>query len=297
MLAFLRVAELGSFVLASESLGLSKAAVSKQVSALERRLGTRLLHRTTRRLSLTEAGQAYLRHAQTALAEAHAAEDAVADSKDVPHGRLRLSVPTTFGLLHVAPWLHLFLGRYPQVSLEAHYDDHMRDLVTEGLDIAIRIGQLRKSNLIARKLATSRVLLCAAPAYLDAHGRPARPDDTALHECLHYSLAAEGRSWELTRSGETVRVALNVRVSADSSLALKAVTLAGGGIARIPEFAIADELRTGSLEVVLPEWRLPSLEIYAVMPERHYVPPKVRAFVNFLSSCWAARPGWIRGEI
>src|SRR5687768_12856301 len=176
LVAFLRIAELGSFVRASESLGMSKAAVSKQVTALERRLGTRLLHRTTRRLSLTEAGQAYLRHAHTALAEAQAAEDAVAGTKGVPHGRLRISAPMTFGLLHVTPWLKDFLARHPLVSLDLEFDDRSHDLVREGIDVAIRIGQLVESSLVARKLASSRVLLCAAPAYLNARGRPEQPD-------------------------------------------------------------------------------------------------------------------------
>ena len=292
LVAFLRIAELGSFVRASESLGMSKAAVSKQVTALEQRLGTRLLHRTTRRLSLTEAGQAYLRHAHTALAEAQAAEDAVAGAKGVPHGRLRISAPMTFGLLHVAPRLNDFLARHPLVSLDLEFDDRSHDLVREGIDVAIRIGQLMESSLVARKLASSRVLLCAAPAYLNAHGRPAQPDDAGLHECLHFSLAAQGRSWELSRKGEKVRVALNTRVAANSSLALKAIALAGGGIVRIPEFAVADELQRGLLEIVLPEWELPALDIHAVMPERHYVPPKVRAFIDFIGACWSAQRGW-----
>jgi DNA-binding transcriptional LysR family regulator len=291
LLAFVRVAELGSFVRASESLGLSKAAVSKQVAALERRLNTRLLHRTTRRLSLTEDGQAYLLHAQAALAEVRSAEDAVSGARGAAHGRLRLSVPTTFGMLHVAPFLHSFMQRYPQVSLDIQFDDRTRDLLMENLDVVIRVGRLASSSLVARKLATSRVVLCAAPSYLKAHGQPTRPDDVVLHQCLHFSLAGQGRIWELTCRGETVRTAINARLFADSSLALKVAALAGAGILRIPEFAVATELQRGELEVVLPQWKLPSLDIHAVMPERRYLPAKVRAFVEFLSECWASRPG------
>src|SRR5579883_685179 len=173
LIAFVRVAELGSFVRASESLELSKAAVSKQVSALEKRLGARLLQRTTRQLSLTEAGQAYLRHAQTALAAARAAQDAVADTQTVARGRLRVTTPMTFGLMHVAPWIGGFLQAYPQVDLDLQFDDRPRDVVLEGLDVALRIAtRLDASSLVARRVHTTRVLLCAAPEYLDEQGRP-----------------------------------------------------------------------------------------------------------------------------
>ncbi|NUO77843.1 MAG: LysR family transcriptional regulator [Lysobacter sp.] len=293
LLAFLRVAELGSFVRAADALGLSKAAVSKQVSALERRLGTRLLHRTTRRLSLTEAGQAYLRHAQSAFAEARAAEDAVAGTGEVVQGRLRVSVPMSFGVLHVAPHVGAFLVRHPQIDLDLQLDDRPTDLVMESQDLAIRMGRLDASSLVARKISYSRVWLCASPAYLDLRGRPQRPDELSAHDCLHFSLAATGRTWELRHGEEVVRVALGARLDANSSLALKAAVLAGAGIARIPEFAIADEIRDGRMERVLPHWDIAGLDVHAVMPERRYVPAKVRAFVEFLEERWRESPGWL----
>lgn len=290
LLAFLRVAELGSFVRAADALGLSKSAVSKQVSALERRLGTRLLHRTTRRLSLTEAGQMYLRHAQAAFAEASAAEDAVAGSQREPHGRLRLTAPMTFGLQHVAPHVAAFLERFPQVSLDLQLDDRQLDPVRGGFDLAIRLGRLQDSSLVARPLAHSRVLLCAAPGYLDRVGRPVRPDQLCDYDCLHFSLAEVGRTWEFERDGEIVRVALGARLDANSSLALKAAAVEGAGIARIPEFAIADEIRSGRLESVMTEWQMPGLDVHSVMPERRYVPAKVRAFTDFLVGVWRNKP-------
>ena len=293
LLAFLRVAELGSFVRAADALGLSKAAVSKQVSALERRLGARLLHRTTRRLSLTEAGQAYLRHAQSAFAEARAAEDAVAGTGEVVQGRLRVSVPMSFGVLHVAPHVGAFLVRHPQIDLDLQLDDRPTDLVMESQDLAIRMGRLDASSLVARKISYSRVWLCASPAYLDLRGRPQRPDELSAHDCLHFSLAATGRTWELRHGEEVVRVALGARLDANSSLALKAAVLAGAGIARIPEFAIADEIRDGRMERVLPHWDIAGLDVHAVMPERRYVPAKVRAFVEFLEERWRESPGWL----
>lgn len=294
LFAFVRVAELGSFVRAAESLGLSKAAVSKQVSALERRLGAQLLHRTTRRLSLTEAGQAYLLHAQSALAEARAAENSVADTQTVPQGRLRVTVPMTFGLLHVSPWMSDFLREYPQIDLDLQLDDRARDLVLEGYDLAIRFGtQLRDSSLVARRLCDVRVLLCAAPDYLARHGRPSQPDQLNSYDCLHYSYNPSGRAWQFTRGDDTVRVALPMRMEANSSLALRAVMLAGGGLARVPEFVVADDIAAGRLEVVLPDWRLPALSLHAVMPERRYVPAKVRAFVDYLSARWGDAPDWL----
>ncbi|QDH68733.1 LysR family transcriptional regulator [Marilutibacter alkalisoli] len=293
LLAFVRVAELGSFVRASESLGLSKAAVSKQVSALERRLGARLLHRTTRRLSLTEAGQAYLRHAQAALSQARAAEDAVADTQTVARGRLRVAVPMSFGLLHIAPLASAFLREQPQVDLDLQFDDRPQDLVAAGLDLAIRFSsRLDDSSLVARRLGRVRVGLFAAPAYLDRHGRPGHPDQLTGHDCLHYSLTPGGYVWEMSRAGETIRVAVAARLEANSSLALRAAVLGGGGIARLPEFVVGGELSRGELEGVLPEWRFPALDMYAVMPERRYVPAKVRVFLDFLTRSWAQSPGW-----
>ncbi|SFL10894.1 LysR family transcriptional regulator [Lysobacter sp. cf310] len=293
LLAFLRVAELGSFVRAADALGLSKAAVSKQVSALEGRLGTRLLHRTTRRLSLTEAGQAYLRHAQSAFAEARAAEDAVAGTGERVQGRLRVSVPMSFGVLHVAPHVGDFLTQYPQIDMDLQLDDRPTDLVMESQDLAIRLGRLEASSLVARTISYSRVWLCASPEYLRRRGHPQRPDELPAHDCLHFSLAATGRTWELRHGDEVVRVALGARLDANSSLALKAAVLSGAGIARIPEFAIADEIRDGRMQRVLPHWEIAGLDVHALMPERRYVPAKVRAFVEFLETRWKQNPGWL----
>jgi DNA-binding transcriptional LysR family regulator len=295
LLAFVRVAELGSFVRASESLDLSTAAVSKQVSALERRLGARLLQRTTRRLSLTEAGQTYLGHAQEALAAARAAQDAVANTQTVARGRLRVTTPMTFGLLHVAPWVGGFLEAHPQVDLDLQFDDRPRDLVLEGFDVALRIAtQLDASSLVARRMCSSRVLLCAAPAYLARHGRPAHPGELHEHICLHYSLTPLGRSWELTRGAEKVSVALKTRLEANSSLALREAALAGAGLMRVPEFAVADDIAAGRFEAVLPDWKFDDLGIYAVMAKRVYVPAKVRVFLDYFGAAWKRSKGWKR---
>lgn len=293
LIAFVSVAELGSFVRAAESLDLSKAAVSKQVSLLEKRLGARLLHRTTRRLSLTEAGQSYLRYAQAALAQARAAEGTVAESQTVAQGRLRVTVPMSFGVMHIAPWLAAFQREYPLVDLDLQLDDRPRDLVLEGLDLAIRFGTaLADSSLVARRIGGTRLLLCASPAYLDTHGRPTHPDQLNAHACMHFSVSPSGHTWQMTHAGETLRVAPRGRLEANSTLALRAVMLAGGGIARVPEFSVADEIARGELDVVLPEWKFPELVMYAVMPERRYVPAKARVFIEFLTKMWKTTPGW-----
>ncbi|MFK2931485.1 LysR family transcriptional regulator [Dyella agri] len=298
LIAFVRVAELGSFVRASESLDLSKAAVSKQVAALERRLGARLLQRTTRQLSLTEAGQTYLRHAQTALAAARAAQDAVADTQTVPRGRLRVTAPMSFGLLHVAPWVGGFLNAYPQIDLDLQFDDRTRDIVHEGLDVALRIAtQLDTSSLVARRVAGTRVLLCAAPSYLEGHGRPTHPNQLHAHPCLHFSMTPLGRAWEFRRGEETVRLALTTRLEANSSIALRAAAVNGAGLVRIPEFAVANDLESGRLEVVLPDWKFADLGIYAVMARRVYVPAKVRVFLDYLGGAWKRTPDWRGGGL
>ena len=293
LIAFVRVAELGSFVRASESLDLSKAAVSKQVAALERRLGARLLQRTTRQLSLTEAGQLYLQHAQTALAAARAAQDAVADTQTAARGRLRVTAPMSFGLLHVAPWIGDFLKAYPEIDLDLQFDDRTRDIVHEGFDVALRISaQLDTSSLVARRIAATRVLLCAAPEYLEMRGRPTHPSQLHAHSCLHFSLTPLGRAWELKHGEETMRLALTTRLEANSSIALRAAAVSGAGLARIPEFSIANDIASGRLEVVLPEWRFADLGIYAVMAKRVYVPAKVRVFLDYLGAVWKRTPGW-----
>jgi DNA-binding transcriptional LysR family regulator len=292
LLAFVRVAELGSFVRAAETLGLSKAAVSKQVSGLEQRLGARLLHRTTRRLSLTEAGQLYLRHAQVAFAEARAAEDAVTDGGDVPRGRLRVAIPMTFGIMHVAPYVGAFLTCYPQVDVDLRLADGPQDLIGQGDDLGIRLGQLESSSLIARTIAHSPIYLCASPAYLEQHGQPQRPDELSQHDCLHFSLASAGRTWEFRAGEETLRIALPARLDANNMLALKMAALAGAGIARIPAFVTAEELHDGRLQRVLPQWSLPGVDVHALMPARQHVPAKVRAFVEYLRQAWATQTDW-----
>lgn len=280
---FLCIAEEGSFSGAAHALSLSKSAVSKHVAALEDKLGVRLLNRTTRQVSLTEEGRIYLGRAARILEELEEAAAAVGSMKAEPVGTLRVSVALSFGLRHVAPALPEFLSRYPRLSVDLDFSDRFVDLVDEGVDVAIRIGELPESELVARRLATARILLVAAPAYLDARGRPRRPADLAEHTCLLYRGQVGPRYWGLggeSKPRDTVRV--DGPLIANNGDALKTAALAGLGIARLPNFLLDDALERGELCEVLPEYRPAALPIHALyLPNRHLA-AKVRYFVDFL---------------
>jgi len=278
------VVEAEGFSAAARRLGMSKSAVSKQIGRLEAHLGVRLLHRTTRKLSLTEAGRVYYRHVVRVLDEARAAEDAVAGLRGRPQGTLRVVTPMSFGLLHVAPALSAFLREYPELRLELTMEDRLTDLVEGGFDLAIRIGQLRDSSLVARRISSSRVVLCAAPAYLAARGTPATPEDLLAHDCLHFTHHSGGTDWRFDGPQGPVTVRAPARLQANSGLALREAALAGLGILRSPLFTVAEDLRAGRLLSLLPDYVLPPVNIYAVFPEGRHVPAKSRLFVDFLAA-------------
>ncbi len=303
--AFARVVDCGSFSAAAERLKLSKSAISAHVQRLEQRLGTRLLHRSTRSLSLTEAGAAYYRHCVRILAEAEAAEQAAVALQREPRGTLRISAPDTFGWMHVAPAIPDFLKRYPDLSVDIALSAKHVDLVDEGLDLAIRIGALADSALVVRKLAPSRVLLCAAPSYLRAHGAPREPAALAAHNCLCASVTPWGNEWRLSARAKEARVVVSGSVRANGAETLRAAALGGLGIASLPSWAIADDLRSGALRRVLPHWELPTSAIYAVYPAAYpagypgnrMISAKVRAFVDHLARHIGRKPYWENPEI
>jgi DNA-binding transcriptional LysR family regulator len=290
--AFVRVVDCGSFSAAAGRLKLSKSAISAQVQRLEARLGARLLHRSTRSLSLTEAGAAYYRRCVGILAEADAAEQAALALQREPRGTLCISAPDTFGWMHVAPALPDFLKRYPELSVDIALSEKHVDLVDEGLDLAIRIGALADSALVVRKLAPSRVVLCAAPAYLRAHGAPQEPQALAAHNCLAASVTPWGNEWRLSAKAKEARVVVSGSVRANSAETLRATALGGLGIAALPSWAIADDLRSGALERVLPQWELPQSAIYAVYPDNRMMSAKVRTFVDHLARHIGRKPYW-----
>lgn len=290
--AFARVVHTGSFSAAARSLRLSKSAVSAHVQRLEDRLGVRLLNRTTRRLSLTEAGAAYYRHCVRIVAEAEAAEQSATALQREPRGTLRISAPATFGWMHVAPAVPAFLKRYPAMSVDITLSPAHVDLIDEGLDLAIRIGVLKESALVVRKLAPSRLVACAAPSYLRRHGVPREPADLADHNCLGVSLLPWGDEWRFVRNGGEVRVAVSGNYRSNSAEMLRAAALDGLGIALLPSWAVADLLRARTLRRVVEEWEPPASGIYAAFPGNRLMSTKVRAFVNHLVRCFGRPPYW-----
>jgi DNA-binding transcriptional LysR family regulator len=293
---FAKVAATGSLSAAGRALGLSQTMVTKHVAALETRLGTKLFHRTTRRLSITEAGQRYLESIERILAELEAADSAVAADRFEPRGVLRLNAPVSFGAWQIAPLLDEFARRHPRLQVELGLNDRLVDLAEEGWDMAVRIGTLADSSLIARRIAPCRSVVAAAPAYLAAHGTPKTVAELAQHNCLGYTLARSTRAgqWAFGERGETT-AEISGNLSANNGDALRAAAVAGQGIIYQPTFVIADDLRAGTL-VALPLDQ-PTLElggIYAVyLPERN-PPAKVRAFIDFLVERFEGVPPWDR---
>ena len=293
---FAKVAAAGSLSAAARALGMSQTMVTKHVAALEARLGARLFHRTTRRLSITEAGRSYLESSERILAEIEAADAAVAADRVEPRGMLRINAPVSFGTRQIAPLLAEFAARYPRTSVELGLNDRLVDLAEEGWDLAIRIGHLRDSSLIARRIAPCRIVVCAAPSYLKARGIPQTVSSLAAHNCLGYTLSQRTPvdRWTFGARGEVgVRVSGNLR--ANNGDALLAAALAGQGIIHQPSFIVADDLGAGRLVALTLDQ--PNVElggIYAVyLPDRH-PPAKVRAFIDFIAARFAPEPPWDR---
>ncbi|WP_374523240.1 LysR family transcriptional regulator [Hydrogenophaga sp.] len=282
MRVFAAVVDAGSFVRAADALDLSKTAVSRHVSELESRLGVRLLHRTTRKLSLTAEGQVFHARCKALLGAVEAAEAEITAGSVQPSGVLRLNVPVTFGLMHLAPLWPDFMQRYPQVTLDVSLADRLVDLVEEGFDLAVRIAQLSSSTLVSRQLATTRMVLCASPEYLRRHGQPQRPADLAQHRVLAYSLFHQGEHWAFDGPQGREVVKVNPILRTNSGDTCVAAALAHQGVVLQPSFLVGEPLRQGDLVEVLPGHRSGEMGIYAVYPSRQHLPPKVRAMVDFL---------------
>ena len=280
---FVEVVNRGSFTAAAHSLALSKGAVSKYVSRLEERLGARLLQRTTRRLTMTEAGAALYDGAARALEQISGAEDTVMGLSGTPRGRLRVTAPVYFGSTFLVPTIERFLVRYPDVQLELDLDNRIVDLVAERYDIAIRITTLASSTLVARRLARSGILTVASPAYLEARGTPRVPQDLRDHNCLGYSLEFTRGEWQYRNAnGDNLGIRVTGNLVCNSDEVLKQAALDAAGIARFPELFVADELASGKLVRILADYELLPGSLYAVFPTRANLAPKVRAFVDFL---------------
>jgi DNA-binding transcriptional LysR family regulator len=294
---FAKVAERQSFGRAAEELGFSKATVSKAVSRLEVRIGAPLFHRTTRRLSLTEAGRAAAVNAERILAAGVTAEaDAVAQSA-TPRGTVRFAAPMSFGLEHVAPILPEFFAAYPEVSVDLHLSDAFVDLIGDGFDLSLRIAALADSTLKARRLCQVQRRLVASPAYLARHGRPTHPSDLAGHVCLGYAYLPTRDRWHfLHASGEEAFVTPAGPLRANNADALTATVLAGLGLAIQPDFITWGDLAAGRLEAVMTAWSLPPIALNIVTPPGGLRPPRVTALIDFLAQRLSKAP-WVDGTL
>jgi DNA-binding transcriptional LysR family regulator len=293
MEAFVRVAEAKSFTAAAKRMRLSKSLVSRQVAALEAELGVRLLQRTTRSLTLTEAGERYFEASQRILAQLEEAKLSVSTLQAAPRGRLLVNAPMSFGFLHLAPVLPQFLERHREIEIEMTLNDRFIDLIEEGFDMAVRIGRLPDSSLVARKLAPLRRTVSASPAYLARHGTPAVPDDLKAHECLCYSNLARSEEWRFVHAdGRPWPVEVKGRLRANNGDALRAAALQGAGIANLPSFIIGADLQAGRLVSLLADYVPQDAAIYAVYPHSRHLSPKVRAFTEFLAQRFGPVPYW-----
>lgn len=292
MASFARVVDEGSFSRAAIRLGLSKSAVSKQIARLEDRLGTRLLNRTTRRLSLTEAGTRFYERCQRIVAEAEAAEAEAGSMQTEPTGLVRVSAGMSFGQEHLAACLPVLLERYPGLSIELVLNDRIVDLVEEGYDIALRIADLADSSLIARRLAPIRRIVAASPAYLARHGTPMTPKDLQDHVCLGYSYGADGSAFALAGPDGSHLHRFRPRVLANNGNALAATAAAGFGIVQMPTFMLGRYLRDGTLTAILKDWEPAPVGLYAVYPPGRPLAAKVRAFIEFAVGAFTDRPYW-----
>jgi DNA-binding transcriptional LysR family regulator len=289
--SFLAVVRAGSFVAAADATGLSKAAVSRHVAELEAQLGVRLLHRTTRRLSLSDDGQAFHDRALELVAAMAELEAETASSGGEAMGLLRINAPLTFGNLHLAPLWPRFLAANPKVSLDITLNDRVVDLVDEGYDIAIRITNRLDPQLVSRRLATSRMVLCASPGYLDTHGRPEHPHEISEHQVFAYSYWSTGDDWTFRAPAGEVSVRVKPRIHTNSGDTCRTAALQHQGIILQPDFLVGPDLKRGALVELMPDYRSIELGVYAVYATRKHMPMKTRRLIDFLVEAFAAQ-GW-----
>lgn len=290
--AFARVVEAGSFARAADRMGVSVSAVSRHVAELEAHLEARLLNRTTRRLSLTESGREFYERAVQLLGDLEEAEEAAHAGTARPRGTLRLSCSITFGSRHLAGPVATFLARYPAMRLDVELSDRAVDLVDEGFDLAVRIGTIGSQNLVGRRVGETRLVCCAAPAYLAAHGTPARPEDLSGHTCLTYEYLSARHTWRFRDpGGKEIGIRVNGPLHANNGRFLEAMALEGVGLILEPDFIVGPDLRAGRLVRVLREFEVPPGPIYVVYPTRRHLSAKVRAFADHLAEEFRS-PAW-----
>ncbi|WP_461517517.1 LysR family transcriptional regulator [Porticoccus sp.] len=290
---FVQVVDSGSFTAAAERLALTRSVVSKYISRLEDRLKVRLLNRTTRRLSLTEAGQIFYERSQFGLGEIEAAEAEVAKLQATPSGRLKINAPMSFGILHIAPAMAEFQTRHPEVQLDMSLDDRQVDLVEEGFDVAIRIAELPDSSMVATPLAPCHHVVCASSDYVERYGAPRTPDDLRKHNILSYRYQDSPNEWRfLSPDGRYSSVPVTGSIEMNNSLALRQAVLGGAGIMLTPTFIVGEDIAAGRLLRLLPDYRAKEVTIYAVYAGRRHLTPKVRAFIDYMKQRLSDPPYW-----
>jgi DNA-binding transcriptional LysR family regulator len=295
MRVFAKVVESGSFTGAAARLSISASMVSQHVKELEERLGARLLNRTTRKVSLTETGRAYYERCTRLLADLEETEQAVSDMHAIPRGELRVNAAPTFGIVQLAPAIADFTARFPAISVELMLSIRIADLIDEGFDVAVWVGALPDSSLIARQLAPCRMVVCGAPRYFEKHGTPRTPADLAIHNCLTVAVTGLSyyRTWHLAAADGT---ALNIspigNLRTNSGAVLKVAALAGHGLVCLPTYLVGDALQSGRLVTVLDDYTAPPLALRALYPHNRHLSAKVRAFVDFLVARFGQEPPW-----
>ena len=280
---FINVVDLQGFSAAANRLGISRALVSKQIIRLEERLGARLLNRTTRRVSVTEVGEAYYERCKRVLSEVEDADMLVEQLHSEPRGTLKVSAPMSFGVAHAGPAVSDFLSLYGDLSISLTLNDRFTDLIEEGFDVAIRIAQSADTSLVARRLAPVRCVMIATPAYLAANGVPQQPQDLRGHKCLSYIYLASGQEWPMFGPNGATSVKVSGPLKANNGEVLVNAVLRNLGIGLLPYFLVGGEIETGKLVTVLDRYRLPELSVFAVSPPNRYPARKVQAFVSFLA--------------
>ena len=293
--AFVSVVEAGSFTAAADRLGADKSAVSRRVSSLEEHLGVQLMRRTTRTLNLTETGRSYYERSARILADLDEAESAVAQEHGELRGRLRVALPLSFGILHMGPPIDAFSQQHPQVRFDLDLSDRLVDLLQEGIDVAIRIGKLSDSSLIARRLFKSRVVVCASPEYLMKNGTPATPEGLLDHQCLIYSNRRDPEYWTWRdRDGVEQRIRVDVAMAANNGDLLSTAAADGLGIVMQPSFIVHRAIKAGELIPILDDYDWPDTTAYAVYPPTRHLSYRVRALIDFLVEYFSDTPYWDR---
>jgi DNA-binding transcriptional LysR family regulator len=292
MQVFVEAVRRGSFSAAGRHLNLSPSAVSKLLTRLESRLGARLINRTTRALNLTEGGAHYFQRCQEILGDIEDAEDALTGFVRAPAGILRINSTPGFAKHQLLPLMPAFQARYPRVTLDFQLTGQSVDLVAEGVDVAIRLGELKDTSLVGRKLGESQRLVCASPEYLAARGRPREPADLRQHECLRLSTSDTFNQWRFSSAAGTETIEAQGTFVTDNVDALHQYALLGGGIARLSVFMVASDIKAGRLEPLLTEYGIEKQLIHAVYPHRKHLPTKVRVLLDFLVAHFLPQPPW-----